>query len=79
MRKMFESFESDGTVFGAINKTDLHNLPKIIPDKEIVNKFEEMAKPLDAQIYNNELEIISLKQTRDTLLPKLLSGQITPS
>ena len=43
---------------------------------EIVKAFERLVFPLDQTIENNENESRTLAQTRDTLLPKLLSGEI---
>ena len=42
----------------------------------IINKFIEMVGPLYARINLNQKEIMTLKNARDTLLPKLMSGEI---
>lgn len=73
----FGVFEGEGTVFGSINKADFAALPFIVPNSRLVQAFELFAEPLDQQIETNDNEIRSLTQTRDSLLPQLLSGEVT--
>jgi type I restriction enzyme S subunit len=47
-----------------------------MPEKNILLQFDELIKPIFDKIYNNTTQIQTLKQTRDTLLPKLMSGQL---
>ena len=47
-----------------------------VPDKDTNKKFNDLVKPLFEKRKNNYIEIQSLKKTRDTLLPKLMSGKI---
>jgi len=75
-RKMFDVFETEGTVFGSLNKANFNGLESIIPKKEIIDLFEKTISPMDRKIFNNEEEIQTLTKTRDTLLPKLMSGQL---
>jgi type I restriction enzyme S subunit len=49
-----------------------------VPPRELTDAFGRLAKPLVAQIRNNEEESRTLATLRDTLLPKLLSGEIVP-
>lgn len=39
-------------------------------------EFERITSPLDLKVYNNEHQIRTLTRLRDTLLPKLMSGQL---
>lgn len=48
----------------------------IIPDKDSANSFSLIAKSILEKISNNNSQIQSLSKTRDTLLPKLMSGQV---
>jgi type I restriction enzyme S subunit len=48
----------------------------LMPEKNILLQFDELIKPIFDKIYNNTTQIQTLKQTRDTLLPKLMSGQL---
>jgi type I restriction enzyme S subunit len=72
----FKSYEAEGTVFGAINKKQFQNLPSIAPQPDIVSSFEKLTYPLDENIRSFEEEIRTLSETRDTLLPKLISGEL---
>lgn len=47
-----------------------------IPDKETNKKFDDLVKPLFEKRKHNYIAIQSLKKTRDTLLPKLMSGKL---
>ena len=79
LRKQLDVFNGEGTVFGSINRTSLNELPIFIPsDREIV-KFEAIVAPIDAAIRNNYEEICRLEKIRDTLLPKLMSGELDVS
>ena len=69
-------FNDEGTVFGSISKSDFENLTSRLPDKDTVMLFEAEAKPLNYKIILNCDQIQTLIQLRDTLLPKLMSGEI---
>lgn len=72
----FAQFEAEGTVFGAINKKQFEGLRWLSPTDDLVNEFEKIAFPLDERIEKNTKETITLASLRDTLLPKLISGQL---
>jgi type I restriction enzyme S subunit len=72
----FARFEAEGTVFGSINKKDFLSLNCIIPQDTIIRRFEHKTYPLDQLILINKTQSRTLATIRDTLLPKLLSGQI---
>ena len=76
LQEIFSRYEAEGTVFGSINKTDFQTLSLLRPSAGIIEAFEHWIYPLDQSIENNENESRTLAQTRDTLLPKLLSGEI---
>ena len=71
-----KQYNETGTVFGSISKSDFQNLGMTIPPKEKVIKFQEIAKPIDAKIIKNSIQIRTLSKLRDTLLPKLMSGEV---
>lgn len=73
----FASFEAEGTVFGSINKDSFEKLPFVIPTDEIVAAYERQTGPLDEQIRILETQSHTLATLRDTLLPKLLSGELS--
>lgn len=76
LRSVFNRFEADGTVFGSINKSDFHSLQSVIPNSGVVAAFDRLAAPLDDRISKIEEETANLVTTRDTLLPKLISGEL---
>lgn len=69
-------FNDNGTVFGSISKSDFENLDIMIPDDETIEMFQKQVKVIDDKIINNNNEIQTLIQTRDGLLPRLMSGEI---
>lgn len=59
-----------------INKKDVENIYIFSPDNESVIKFGEFAYPLFKQMLKNAIENRTLSTLRDTLLPRLMSGEI---
>ena len=76
LMERIKQFEDNGSVFGSIGKDDFKKLENIIPPKKIIAQFQKEAKPIDDKILLNETQIRTLIQTRDTLLPKLMSGEV---
>ena len=76
LKGIFNNFESEGTVFGSINKDAFLLMKVFIPHSEQVEHFEKLCYPLDQKIENNEKETRTLTELRDTLLPRLMSGQV---
>ena len=77
LKQQLDMFNGEGTVFGSINKNDMANLPVIIPTDEMIRQFEEVASPMDTTIEANYAEICNLQAARDSLLPRLLSGELS--
>lgn len=48
----------------------------LLPPKELMNKFDSILKPIFEQIDNLGVKISLLKQQRDYLLPRLMSGKL---
>ena len=69
-------FNGEGTVFGSINQANLKNIQIINPDEKFIQLFEKYLSSCDSKIMNNEIENNALKEIRDLLLPRLLSGKI---
>lgn len=67
---------ANGSTFLEISKTVFRNIPIAIPSGEVLEKFEEIVSSIFNQILNNEKENQSLMNLRDTLLPKLMKGEI---
>lgn len=79
LKPQLDVFNGEGTVFGSINRDGLSNLPVNIPSSEEIAKFEAVVRPMDNLIRTNYEEICRLQSIRDSLLPKLMSGEIDVS
>ena len=79
LREQLNVFNGEGTVFGSINRDALNSMPLDIPPKAIMDQFEDIVAPMDATIRNNYDEICRLQVIRDSLLPRLMSGELDVS
>lgn len=68
-----------GSAQPKFNKTDFKSLPVILPSQDILRKFHEMVCPMFEMIESNQAENRQLAALRDTILPKLMSGEIDVS
>lgn len=59
-----------------ITQTDLKNYPIVFSDFDTLNTFKESTKSFFEKMQTNNLQIQCLSKTRDTLLPKLMSGEV---
>ncbi len=76
MRGVLDEYNGHGTVFGAIGGKDLSAMECLAPPDRLVRDFEDQARPLDERLENVERQCRTLAETRDTLLPRLLSGEL---
>lgn len=76
LRERFAQYESHGTVFGSISKKQFEALPCVIPSPEVLAAFSSTAGALDDRVRVNELQVRSLTELRDSLLPRLISGKL---
>ena len=67
----------NGSVFQEISKTTFRSLNFKIPPKEKLKMFDNEVDPMFQKIKSNAKQIKILTQLRDTLLPKLMSGEAT--
>ncbi len=72
----FGKFEAEGTVFGSINKADFERLPFVVPSPELLTAFDHVVSPLDDRIETCERQTSILADLRDTLLARLISGEV---
>ncbi|MBW4625981.1 MAG: restriction endonuclease subunit S [Brasilonema octagenarum HA4186-MV1] len=68
--------KTHGSVFDTINRQTFTSVKAVIPPKEIAQAFDKLVKPLMDKLLVNLFESRTLASIRDTLLPKLLSGEI---
>lgn len=71
-----KQFNETGTVFGSISKSDFQEMEVSIPPINVVEIFQKEVKPIDDKIITNCNQIRTLTTLRDTLLPKLMSGEV---
>ncbi len=69
-------FNDNGTVFGSISKSDFENIDIVIPNRDSIVAFQEQATPIDEKIRTNYKQILVLSAQRDSLLPRLMSGEV---
>jgi type I restriction enzyme S subunit len=65
-----------GSVFDTITTSTFESTIVISPPKEIVSKLKDLIDPLFLELKQNTIENQSLTTFRDTLLPKLISGEV---
>ena len=70
---------SKGTKMPRGDKQQIMTYPVVLPPEEELAGFNTIASPLLKQIYSNRAENKRLSILRDTLLPKLMSGEIDVS
>lgn len=70
---------SKGTKMPRGDKQQIMTYPVVLPSEEELARFNTIASPLLEQIYSNRAENKRLSILRDTLLPKLMSGEIDVS
>ena len=71
-----EDMVGNGSIFASISKDDLLGQKFIVPDKRLSRKYNEIASSIDRKIETLDSEIDLLREARDRLLPKLMSGEI---
>lgn len=76
LQARFAEYNSEGTVFGAINGKQLKSLKVKLPAANAIGEFEDQASKIDEQIFNNAQQIQSLTTLRDTLLPRLINRKV---
>ena len=66
-----------GTTFAEISKQNFRPIRVVLPPKELMAAFTAEAAPLYAQVTANLRQSRTLATLCDTLLPKLLSGELS--
>ena len=68
-----------GSTQPLITQKSLKTVNVVLPDENSLSEFENISKVFFDKIYLNQNEITSLTKLRDTLIPKLMSGEIDVS
>lgn len=62
----------------AVTKGHIESVPVIVPSAPVLARFDELVRPLFAAADLNNAQSRRLAETRDALLPRLLSGEVAP-
>lgn len=68
---------ADGGAYPAVRSDVVSGLVTVIPEEEVLDYFHSLVSPFFELSERFHIESLTLKKLRDTLLPKLLSGEIT--
>jgi type I restriction enzyme S subunit len=67
---------ADGSAYPAVRPDDFARAEILVPDAQSMQRFEDTVGPMRSLIAQNEQECRTLADLRDTLLPKLMSGEV---
>ena len=68
-----------GSTFAEISKKDFRPIPVLVPSQEILGIYERLCRPAHDRLVVNTKESVTLSNRRDSLLHKLVSGDIRVS
>lgn len=67
---------ANGSTFMEISKKAFRPIPALVPPEPVLDAFMNAAGPLFGRLIENEKQAQTLATIRDTLLPRLISGQL---
>ncbi len=70
---------ASGATFKEINKTTFRGLPIAVPDRAVSEQYREVVEPIGREIETLQRQVRLLEETRDILLPRLVSGDLDVS
>lgn len=76
LKKMDLGTYNAGSAVPTLNRNHIHDQDTIIPPKDLIVKFEDFAKSFFMKMQKNIDQVRTLEKMRDTLLPKLMSGEV---
>jgi type I restriction enzyme S subunit len=65
-----------GGTFAEISKSAFKSIPFVVPDEGILKKYDEISEPILLQLVALTLQNQKLVELRDSLLPRLISGEL---
>jgi type I restriction enzyme S subunit len=74
--KIYAESQSHGSAQANVSGADLMKFPVTVPSADILEKYNDLTHQFIASILNNHSVATSLTSLRDTLLPRLISGQL---
>lgn len=72
----WEQLGSTSSIVEAINSQMIKEMEIVIPEEDSLIRFKEIIEPYFKKIKSNQTQIRTLTALRDTLLPKLMSGEV---
>lgn len=75
----YQTMGSTSSIATAVNSKIIKGMPFVVPTNDELEEFHGFAAPMFAKIKANQIEIDNLTALRDTLLPKLMSGELDVS
>ena len=75
----YQTMGSTSSIATAVNSKIIKGMPFVVPTNEEITEFHNLAAPMFTKIKANQAEISNLTKLRDTLLPKLMSGELDVS
>ena len=79
LSELINKLGQSGSTIVNLNKVQFSKMEATIPSDSVMRSFDEIAKPIFETILSNQQESIKLAKLRDTLLPKLMSGELDVS
>lgn len=68
--------EGSTSTYPSLKPEDIGNILFLYPNEEKLKKFHELVGSYWNKIHNNQKKSQTLEKLRDTLLPKLMSGEV---
>ena len=75
----YQTMGSTSSIATAVNSKIIKGMPFVVPTDDELKEFHDFAAPMFAKIKTNQIETDNLTALRDTLLPKLMSGELDVS
>ena len=72
----FDTLGSTSSIVTAVNTALLKGIEIALPEDDLIQEFTEQVKSYFDKVKANQLQIQTLENLRDTLLPKLMSGEV---
>lgn len=72
----YDTLGNTSSISKAVNSKIIKAMPFVMPDEATILAFDRLVAPILMEIKNKQAVCIKLKEARDRLLPKLMSGEI---
>ncbi|MDP2683267.1 MAG: restriction endonuclease subunit S [Deltaproteobacteria bacterium] len=76
MKDELLAMASGGTATDNLNTGDFLNIDIVLPPDTLIKEFDDKVNPMFEKIFTNQIQSSTLTKLRDTLLPKLMSGNV---